>query len=327
MERIAVRAQALLDDIISFWKNLRDDVYGGYYGYMSQELEVDKTAEKGCILNSRILWFFSEAAMLTGREDLRKEADHAYAFLTEHCLDKENGGVFWSLTYDGLVLDDTKHTYNQGFAIYALSSYYRLTGKQEALDTAFSLFRRIEKTCRDGEGYLEAFTRDWRPESNEKLSENGVLADKTMNTLPIFTLGASTSAAFSVAGKMAAREDHFVWEGFFTAVRPDFAIATRAWLPLALIAAVIVADYQIGLANSGQLGGVLIAAAAAMGFVWLCAFGGCYALLGRFSYSKAGNALMDGMALCLANPRATLVWLVLVLMMPALYRFVPPLYY
>lgn len=146
-------------------------------------------------------------------------------------------------------------------------------------------------------------------------------------SLPIFTLGASTSAAFSVAGKMAAKEDHFVWKGFFTAFRRDFAIATRAWLPLALIAAVIVADYQIGLANSGQLGGVLIAAAAAMGFVWLCAFGGCYALLGRFSYSKAGNALMDGMALCLANPRATLVWLVLVLMMPALYRFVPPLYY
>lgn len=183
MERIAVRAQALLDDIISFWKNLRDDVYGGYYGYMSQELEVDKTAEKGCILNSRILWFFSEAAMLTGREDLRKEANHAYEFLMTRCLDRENGGVFWSLTYDGLVLDDTKHTYNQGFAIYALSSYYRLTGKQEALDTAFSLFRRIEKTCRDGEGYLEAFTRDWRPESNEKLSENGVLADKAMNTL------------------------------------------------------------------------------------------------------------------------------------------------
>lgn len=146
-------------------------------------------------------------------------------------------------------------------------------------------------------------------------------------SLPIFTLGASTSAAFSVAGKMAAKEDHFVWKGFFTAFRRDFAIATRAWLPLALIAAVIVADYQIGLANSGQLGGVLIAAAATMGFVWLCAFGGCYALLGRFSYSKAGNALKDGIALCLANPRATLVWLVLVLMMPALYRFVPPLYY
>lgn len=183
MERIATRAKALLDDIITFWKGLRDDIFGGYYGYMSQELEVDKTAEKGCILNSRILWFFSEAAMLTLRQDLREEADHAYDFLMRHCLDPENGGVFWSVTYDGKVLDDTKHTYNQAFTIYALSSYYLLTHKQEALDTAFAIFDRIEDTCRDGEGYLEAFTRDWQPESNEKLSENGVLADKTMNTL------------------------------------------------------------------------------------------------------------------------------------------------
>lgn len=183
MERIADRAKVLLDNIITFWKGLRDDEHGGYYGYMSQELEVDKTAEKGCILNSRILWFFSEAAMLTGQEDLRQEADHAYAFLMEHCLDKENGGVFWSLTYDGQVLDSTKHTYNQAFAIYALSTYYLLTHKQEALDIAFSIFHILESRCRDAEGYLEAFTVDWQPESNEKLSENGVLADKTMNTL------------------------------------------------------------------------------------------------------------------------------------------------
>ena len=66
MERIASRAGVLLDGIITFWKGLRDDAFGGYYGYMSQGLELDKTAEKGCILNSRILWFFSEAAMLTG---------------------------------------------------------------------------------------------------------------------------------------------------------------------------------------------------------------------------------------------------------------------
>ena len=70
MERIASRAGVLLDGIITFWKGLRDDAFGGYYGYMSQGLELDKTAEKGCILNSRIPWFFSEAAMLTGRQVL-----------------------------------------------------------------------------------------------------------------------------------------------------------------------------------------------------------------------------------------------------------------
>lgn len=183
MERIAIQAKEMLSDIISFWKGMRDDDFGGYYGYMGHDLQVDKRAEKGCILNSRILWFFSEAAMLTGREDLKLEADHAFAFLMEHCLDKENGGVFWSVSYDGQPLDDTKHTYNQAFTIYALSSYYRLTGKEQALSTAYGIFDRIEKTCRDSIGYLEAFTRTWAPESNEKLSENGVLADKTMNTL------------------------------------------------------------------------------------------------------------------------------------------------
>lgn len=183
MERMAVKAKEMLENIVSFWKGLRDDRYGGYYGYMGQDLAVDKQAEKGCILNSRILWFFSEAAMLTGRRDLKAEADHAYKFLMEHCLDRENGGVYWSLTYDGQVLDGTKHTYNQAFAIYALSSYYLLTRSQEALDTAYALFRAVEGRCRDSEGYLEAFTLDWQPESNEKLSENGVLADKTMNTL------------------------------------------------------------------------------------------------------------------------------------------------
>lgn len=38
-------------------------------------------------------------------------------------------------------------------------------------------------------------------------------------SLPIITVGASTSAAFSVAGKLAAKEEHFVWKGFFSAFR------------------------------------------------------------------------------------------------------------
>ncbi len=183
MQKISNGARELLENIITFWKGLRDDAYGGYYGYMDQELNLQRQAEKGCILNSRILWFFSEAAMLLQREDLRREADHAYSFLRDHCLDRENGGVYWSMTYDGKPLDTTKHTYNQGFAIYALSAYHRLTGSQEALTTARDIFALIEGHCTDEIGYLEAFTADWGPESNEKLSENGVMAEKTMNTL------------------------------------------------------------------------------------------------------------------------------------------------
>ncbi len=184
MQKISQAAGDMLTGrLIPFWKNLRDEENGGYYGYMDFDLNLDKKAEKGCILNSRILWFFSEAAIVLRDDSLMPYARHAYDFLKERCLDREFGGVYWSLTYDGKPLDDTKHTYNQAFAIYALSAYYRLTGEEEALTLACGLFRIIEEKCTDTEGYLEAFTREFRPASNEKLSENGVMAERTMNTL------------------------------------------------------------------------------------------------------------------------------------------------
>lgn len=184
MERIAQAAgEELTGRLLPFWKALRDEENGGYYGYMDFDLNLNKKAEKGCILNSRILWFFSEAAIVLKDDGLIPYARHAYDFLREKCLDREYGGVYWSLTYDGKPLDDTKHTYNQAFAIYALSAYYRLTGDEEALNLARELFVLIEKKCTDQGGWLEAFSRDFQPTSNEKLSENGVMAGRTMNTL------------------------------------------------------------------------------------------------------------------------------------------------
>ena len=173
----------LINTIIPFWKNLRDDENGGYYGWLDYDLKLDKKAVKGCILNSRITWFFANAYTLLKDESLLDEARHGYEFLKEHCIDKENGGIYWSIRYDGTPEDTTKHTYNQAFCIYALSSYYEASGDREALDLAKQLFALIEEKCTDEVGYLEAFTKDFKPESNEKLSENGVLADKTMNTL------------------------------------------------------------------------------------------------------------------------------------------------
>ena len=173
----------LTKDIIPFWQGLKDEEYGGFYGYMGYDLAVDRKAVKGCILNSRILWFFSNAYLVLKKEELLMDAAHAYRFLKEYCLDKENGGVYWSLAFDGSPEDTTKHTYNQAFAIYALSSYYDASGDEEALKAAWELYRIIEDRCRDEYGYLEAFNVRFEPEDNDKLSENGVMAEKTMNTL------------------------------------------------------------------------------------------------------------------------------------------------
>ena len=103
--------EMLLQTIIPFWKGLRDEENGGFYGYMDFDLKLDKKAEKGCILNSRILWFFSEAAMLTGRADLAEDARHAYQFFLKNCYDEANGGVYWSCDYTGkriLLVEDNE---------------------------------------------------------------------------------------------------------------------------------------------------------------------------------------------------------------------------
>ncbi len=183
MSLAAEMKQHLQDVILPFWKGLKDEEFGGYYGFMDTELNLDKKAVKGCILNSRILWFFSNAWAVLQDESLKEYADHAYEFMKKYCYDEERGGVYWSVTYDGKPEDTTKHTYNQAFAIYALSSYYDVSGNKEALTLAQKLRDVVEEKCFDEVGYKEALDINFNPAENDKLSENGVMADRTMNTL------------------------------------------------------------------------------------------------------------------------------------------------
>lgn len=183
MSLAAEMKQHLQDVILPFWKGLKDEEFGGYYGFMDTELNLNKKAVKGCILNSRILWFFSNAWAVLQDESLKEYADHAYDFMKKYCYDEERGGVYWSVTYDGKPEDTTKHTYNQAFAIYALSSYYDVSGNKEALALAQKLRDVVEEKCFDEVGYKEALDINFNPAENDKLSENGVMADRTMNTL------------------------------------------------------------------------------------------------------------------------------------------------
>ena len=45
----------LTGHIIPFWSKLKDEENGGFYGYMGYDLKLDKKADKGVILHSRIL--------------------------------------------------------------------------------------------------------------------------------------------------------------------------------------------------------------------------------------------------------------------------------
>lgn len=172
----------LTERLIPFWNKLRDDEHGGFYGYVGSDYSVDKSAVKGIILHARILWFYANCKLVLGDEECLEQARHAYTFLTEKGKDKEQGGYFWDVSADGAPHDTMKHVYCQAFVVYALSSYYDASGDEAALAEALALFGTIEEKGRDGVGYLEAMSREWQVVENDALSENGIDAEKTMNT-------------------------------------------------------------------------------------------------------------------------------------------------
>ncbi len=172
----------LINHIIPFWDNLEDKENGGFYGFMDNGLNLDKNGEKGVILHSRILWFYSNCYLTLKDEKCLEKAKGCYEFMSKYCVDRENGGVYWMMNADGSVKDDMKHTYCQAFFVYALASYYDASKDESALKLAMDIFNTIEEKCTDEIAYLEAMSRTWELVENDALSENGLMADKTMNT-------------------------------------------------------------------------------------------------------------------------------------------------
>ena len=186
-------ARVLLEaNILSFWQErMVDYQQGGFYGRIDGYNVLHPDAEKGAVLNARILWTFSAAARVLNNTPYRILAARAYDYLMQWFMDREQGGVYWSLNADGTPLDTKKQTYAIAFAIYGLAEYVRLTNNQEALNAAIRLFEDLEahaykwdneKISKCKNGYVEALTRDWQPIADMRLSEkdeNGVF---TMNT-------------------------------------------------------------------------------------------------------------------------------------------------
>ena len=175
-------ADELERDILPFWLRRMQDPDRGWYGRMTGRGELVKEAPRGAVLNARLLWTFSAAWRLTGRPGYRAAALHAYREIRDRFMDRKYGGVYWSLDASGAPQDAKKQFYALAFAMYGLSEYYRAGGDRKALDLAVRLYRDIEAHSFDGDGYLEACTREWAPIADMRLSDKDRNDAKTMNT-------------------------------------------------------------------------------------------------------------------------------------------------
>ena len=177
--------EVLENNILRFWTdNMQDTANGGFYGRMDGEMTLHREAEKGAILNARILWSFAAAYRVLGRQAYLDIATRAKEYIISNFIDATYGGVYWSVDYKGHPTDTKKQFYAIGFTIYGMSEYARATGDREALDYAIALFECIEEHAFDHKhnGYIEACTRDWQQIADMRLSELDANYPKSQNT-------------------------------------------------------------------------------------------------------------------------------------------------
>lgn len=193
----------LVNNILPFWLKMEDQERGGFYGQMTGMGELRPNANRGCILNARILWSFSAAYRVLKRIEYLEAATRAKDYILQHFVDPVYGGTYWEVDADGKPIDTKKQFYAIGFAIYGLSEYARATAglyaqrrqqgglsayptanAQEALDMALALYEDIEQFSWDQEfgGYIEACTREWGKIEDMRLSELDANYPKSQNT-------------------------------------------------------------------------------------------------------------------------------------------------
>jgi mannobiose 2-epimerase len=163
--------QELRGNILPFWlKYARDREHGGFHSFIGEDLKPHDDLPHAALLTSRILWTFSAAYRAYRDPEYLEMARWAYRDLVDRFVDKQYGGLFWTIRPDGQPDDAHKQMYGQVFGIYGLAEYYRATGDVAALQQAVAIYGLIEKNAHDpvNGGYFDALSREWRRGDNPR---------------------------------------------------------------------------------------------------------------------------------------------------------------
>ena len=105
--------------------------------------------------------------------------------------------------------------------------------------------------------------------------------------IPVVTIGASTSAMYSVTLKMVRREEPYIVRGFFDAFRENFKQSTIVWIGMMAAGCLLYFDlYALG--HAGTAGMRLVSIPVFIGMFLVIAVG-CY-IFSMIAYFKTGTA-------------------------------------
>ncbi|MBE9583517.1 AGE family epimerase/isomerase [Mucilaginibacter sp. JRF] len=172
-------------NILNFWSNHAvDDINGGFIGRVDHQNISYPDAPKGSVMYARILWSYSAAYQLQADDKYLEMANRAYQYILDYFIDREHGGIYWTVDYQGNPLDTKKQVYANAFVIYALAEYYKAVNNDEVKQQAIELYHLLVEKSYDtiNSGYFEAYTRDWQPIADLRLSAKDANEQKSMNT-------------------------------------------------------------------------------------------------------------------------------------------------
>lgn len=185
LQQYKTELQNELVSVLNYWmKYTIDEEHGGFYGSVNNNNEPDTAAAKGIVMMSRICWSFSAAYRFNKQPQYYAIAERAFNYIFDHFIDREYGGVYWSVDAMGNMLDGKKQIYGLAFCIYGLTEFYKISRNPSALNTAIDLYNFIEEKSFDAanNGYTEALARDWQETADLRLSAKDNNDRKTANT-------------------------------------------------------------------------------------------------------------------------------------------------
>ncbi len=138
-------------------------------------------------------------------------------------------------------------------------------------------------------------------------------------SIPIITIGASTTALYTVMLKLVKNEEGYIAKGFLKAFKENFKQSTIMWIIFLLISIVFVVDFASIKLMSDKIGGILQILFLFMGALLTAWMVYAFALQARF-VNTVENTLKNAMILVFAKLPFT-VLIVLLTVGPVLVTF------
>ena len=162
-----------------FWTKTYDDKNGGFFTMVARNGDVLGNNYKSTLSQSRIMYAFSRAYMLTGDKKFLKYANFAEDFIRTKCYDKEHGGFYTTVDATGRNIDFTydillnqnnrqreKWSFMQHYALLGYSALVDATRNEQHHDFLIKSRALLDEKLYDNrkgyEGYYESADYDWR---------------------------------------------------------------------------------------------------------------------------------------------------------------------